>query len=281
MSFFVAQWMSNVAVTGCAMYTCPQSYTGLASLDLIYNVPFLGGSIVGTNFLCHRYLLEKANVMSTQISYDSEWSRTKTKVENYLKWEMRTLILLFISFLLFFIHTMTNNEKNETYEDKYTGVELAAHIVLSTQIVVVMILDLFVSIFLTVVFLRPLLELLDRGRSASNSEAYIQIRRTKIFTLCGALLAVTSSSLLYINLLVWYLWGYVHDPDNAYLNPLLFGANVDSIVNDVSMLLACGAFKDPAEWCPQLTCGYFMSSTRMKSNGPKHSPHTTSEIPSA
>jgi len=259
MSFFIVQLFGNMMVTGAALYTCPNSNLTYLALESFFNVPFIGISVVGSNFLCHRYLLEKASIMTNQIANEgdsSEWQLTKSRLDRCLKMEIRALGLLLVAFSLFFDHTVWFTEKNRSWEDRaleYEGVKLAAHITLSTLVVIVMILDFGVSVVLTSIFLRPLLRILESGRSAGTSEAFQKILKTKHFTLAGAVLAVTSSSLLYVNLVVWYLWGYIYAAENWHMNPMLFGGNLDSILNDISMLFVCGVVKNLSECLPSVS----------------------------
>ena len=63
-------------------------------------------------------------------------------------------------------------------------------------------------------------------------------------TLIGATMASLGSTALYVNIIVWALSSR-GDPSwsNPYLNPFVFGGNVTSIINDVSMVLVCGVLK--------------------------------------
>jgi len=63
-SFFAVGVMANFLVTATAFGTnCTSSQTIYQlSLSVYFPVTF-GVSIIGTNILCHRYLIEKARVM--------------------------------------------------------------------------------------------------------------------------------------------------------------------------------------------------------------------------
>jgi hypothetical protein len=65
-------------------------------------------------------------------------------------------------------------------------------------------------------------------------------------TMFGAALSVLSSTLLYVNFLLWVFAGGLsgsRNERNPWLNPFLFGVNMDSICNDVGMIFACGVLK--------------------------------------
>jgi hypothetical protein len=78
-----------------------------------------------------------------------------------------------------------------------------------------------------------------------RSPGQISLEKTKWLTLVGASLAVLSSTALYINFGLFILLGRTGKPfyANPYLNPMVFGFNLDSVLNDVGMLLACGVIK--------------------------------------
>jgi hypothetical protein len=101
----------------------------------------------------------------------------------------------------------------------------------------------------TLIFLRPIYIVLsnqdrlgNRNAAAQRSAAYRSLQKTKYMTLAGASLAVVSSTALYINMGLFFVLGGHGKPfyANAYLYMFVFGTNLDSVLNDVGMLLACG-----------------------------------------
>jgi hypothetical protein len=63
-SYFALQWLSNFLVAATALgQNCVQSETANAVLFLVNLLSSFGLSVIGTNLLCHRYLVEKARVM--------------------------------------------------------------------------------------------------------------------------------------------------------------------------------------------------------------------------
>ena len=74
------------------------------------------------------------------------------------------------------------------------------------------------------------------------------MEKTKWLTLVGASLTVLSSTAMYINGGLWVgnlVLGGSGKPffANPHLNPFVFGFNLDSVLNDVGVLLACGVLK--------------------------------------
>jgi hypothetical protein len=96
----------------------------------------------------------------------------------------------------------------------------------------------------TALFLRPILNILGEVGDV-RSEGQISLEKTKWLTLAGASLAVISSTAFYINFGLYVVLGDYGKPmyANPYLNALVFGINLDSVLNDIGMLLACGVVK--------------------------------------
>jgi hypothetical protein len=95
----------------------------------------------------------------------------------------------------------------------------------------------------TALFLRPIYKVLRRGGvEVQHSAGYKSLMKTKWLTLSGACLAVLSSTALYINMLLAVMLRGIW-MSNPYLNAGVFGMNLDSALNDIGMLLACGVIK--------------------------------------
>ena len=63
-SYFALQWLANFLVAATALgQNCVQSETANSVLFLVNLLAAYGLSGIGTNLLCHRYLVEKARVM--------------------------------------------------------------------------------------------------------------------------------------------------------------------------------------------------------------------------
>jgi hypothetical protein len=106
--------------------------------------------------------------------------------------------------------------------------------------------DTAFSIVVTALFLRPIYKVFaEASANFQDSAGYKSLIKMKWMTLGGASLAVVSSTALYIN----FLLRIVLDAPgsqwlaNPYLNFFVFGANLDSVLNDTGMLLACGVLK--------------------------------------
>jgi hypothetical protein len=132
--------------------------------------------------------------------------------------------------------------------------------------------DTTFSAVVTVLFLRPIYTILREGGVAvQRSAGYKSLMKTKWMTLFGASLAVLSSTALYINVLLSaFLGGGAGGGSpwqaSPYLNSFVFGINLDSMLNDLGMLLACGVLKTAS--CAALT-KYFLTATA----------HTVSVVP--
>jgi hypothetical protein len=120
----------------------------------------------------------------------------------------------------------------------------------------------------TAIFLRPIYKVLGEGGVAVQlSAGYKNLLKTKWMTLSGACLAVFSSSALYINFLLIFAFSLgARQPSsnpfatNPYLHPTVFGLNLDSVLNDLGMLLVCGVLKTVS--CAALTSRFSTAEVR-------------------
>jgi hypothetical protein len=104
---------------------------------------------------------------------------------------------------------------------------------------------------ITAIFLRPIFKILGEVGGV-RSPGQIRLEKTKWLTLLGASLAVLSSTALYINFGLYIALGGFGKPfyTNPYLNIFVFGINLDSLLNDIGMLLVSDAIKT----VPLLAC---------------------------
>jgi len=111
--------------------------------------------------------------------------------------------------------------------------------------ILIMTLDLFVSVYVSVIFLRPVVRFLNAGRdvnSAVQSRGYLHLQKIKRSHLAGAIMAVSSSTLLYLNFAMWFIWNEEMSKI-VWTHPLAFGVNADSVLNDLAMLVVCGVLR--------------------------------------
>ena len=85
----------------------------------------------------------------------------------------------------------------------------------------------------------------EGGAAVQESAGYKSMQKTKWMTLTGSTLAVVSSSALYVNMILYMFLGEMGNQlhTSPYLHYGVFGMNLDSVLNDVGMLLACGVLK--------------------------------------
>ena len=104
--------------------------------------------------------------------------------------------------------------------------------------------DTVFSCVVTALFLRPIFKILGEVGGV-RSPGQISLEKTKWLTLVGASLAVISSTAFYINCGLFVVLGDYGKPfyANPYLHVMVFGINLDSVLNDIGMLLACGVVK--------------------------------------
>ena len=103
------------------------------------------------------------------------------------------------------------------------------------------------STVVTALFLRPIYKVMGQGGAAVRKSAgYKSMQKTKWMTLTGSTLAVVSSSALYVNVILWMFMAGVKGNQlrtSPYLHYAVFGINLDSVLNDIGMLLVCGVVK--------------------------------------
>ena len=78
-----------------------------------------------------------------------------------------------------------------------------------------------------------------------RSVGRISLEKTKWLTLAGSSVAVISSTAFYIHGGLFAVLGDFGKQfyTNPYLHIMVFGINLDSVFNDIGMLLACGVIK--------------------------------------
>jgi hypothetical protein len=121
------------------------------------------------------------------------------------------------------------------------------------------------SLTLTALFLRPIYKVLrEGGAAAQKSAGYKSMQKSKWMTLSGGGLAVLSSTALYTSAILCIVLGrlYVKSPFwiNPCLNFMVFGVNLDSVLNDLGMLLASGVLKTMS--CTATTKQFFTATDR-------------------
>ena len=161
---------------------------------------------------------------------DEKSSQALTRLGRSLKWETRSLWLPPIGVAAAFI-------------DRTIMV-----VMLLVGALLLIMMDTVFSIVVTMVFLRPIVEVMQAGgRVACQSEGYRYMQKTKWHTLFGSTLCVVSSTLLYVNLVLFFMTYNVENPSifqrNNWLNPYTFGLTADSVCNDVGLLFASGVVK--------------------------------------
>jgi hypothetical protein len=107
--------------------------------------------------------------------------------------------------------------------------------------------DALFSVVVTYIFLKPMLEVLQASGRQKSTVASRRLQRTKRWNLVGVVITVGSSTLLYVNMIVYVLLTFFRDfsfNKSNFLNPFAFGCTLDSILNTIGMILLSGMFKD-------------------------------------
>ena len=94
---------------------------------------------------------------------------------------------------------------------------------------------------------KPILSALRDAGSDVRNPGNQKLERTKKWNFAGVVVVVGSSTVLYLNMLAYFLEQLLHQQTlNASLwgNPFCFGLSVDSFLNTVGMALLCGMAKE-------------------------------------
>ena len=122
---------------------------------------------------------------------------------------------------------------------------LAVGAVIATFILVT---DTIFSVIVTYIFLKPMLEVLKvTGGLGVHTAESRRLERTKRWNFAGVLVTVGGSTVLYVNLIVYFALTFFRQyslHSSAWGNPFSFGLALDSILKTLGMILLCGMFKD-------------------------------------
>ena len=152
-----------------------------------------------------------------------------SKLEASFKWELRTLWVGLVFVIVYFF----------SQQAAYVFAGLIAASLIAT--------DGAFSIVVTMIFIRPISLVLREGgcNVTRHSKRHRELQKTMYMTLFGSSLAVFSSTALYINMIVNAV--QPKSLGSPWSHSLMFGMNLDSILNDVGMLFVCGALNG-AKW---------------------------------
>jgi len=228
-SFFAVEVVANLIVSATSLGENCNSSPTIHQISVAVGILTLFGlSILGTNILCHRYLLAKARVMVNLLNDDNDSAEAWLEwLEYSFKWEIRSLLFVVLGAPLQFIYPP------------------AAKFVVLGGAFCVIFMDTTFSAIVTALYLRPIFKVLHGPGTSGNIAGYRSMMKTKWMTLIGSTFAVVSSTALYVNAICWSL-SDLGDPfwSNPHLQPYVTGVNVDSIINDLSMILVCGVLKN-------------------------------------
>jgi hypothetical protein len=148
------------------------------------------------------------------------------KLENSFKWEIHSLHVVAVGFPTWVI---------------YPPVGLAIG---SVAVLLTLIMDTAFTILVTLIFLRPIKKIMrDEGGDSIQSAAHKDMQKTKWMTLAGSTLAVLSSTILYIMMMLNAVLGgkFWSSP---WLNIFVSGLNIDGILSTIGMVFVSGSLKN-------------------------------------
>jgi hypothetical protein len=113
-------------------------------------------------------------------------------------------------------------------------------------VAVLIVIDTYFSVGITNLFVRPISKVLSEGSGVANeSEGYKRMLQSKWTTLVGSTLAVASSTVLYVMMILQFVWGGRDGEmwSNKWLNVFVVGVGINSILNTIGMIFVCGMMK--------------------------------------
>jgi hypothetical protein len=147
------------------------------------------------------------------------------KMEDLLMWEVRSVCTVAVGAPMFIIF------------------EPAAYAIGAIGMVAVVVLDTYFSVKITSLFTLPISVVLGEGSGVVNqTQGFQHLLNSKWWTLVGSTLAVGSSTVLYVAVILQLVWG---GPDKEmwkswWMNVFVLWVNVNSILNTVGMLFVSG-----------------------------------------
>jgi hypothetical protein len=148
---------------------------------------------------------------------DASVERTLERMEAYVLAEHLTLYLIVLGAAVLFACDCSQDPNSAGFKIlEYTVLVCCAN-------------DTFFSVFVTSLFLRPISKVLTDGRSANQQSAsYKNLQKTKYNTLFGSSLAVVSSTILYVLLLLFFDGRNEDFQNKVWLNPLVIGKHASA-----------------------------------------------------
>jgi hypothetical protein len=107
--------------------------------------------------------------------------------------------------------------------------------------------DAIFSVIVTYIFLKPMLEVLQTAGGNVRTEGSRRLERTKWWNFTGVLVTVGSSTVLYLNMIAYFVLVSFRQyflSRSVWGNPFAIGLALDSILNTLGMILLSGMFKD-------------------------------------
>jgi hypothetical protein len=191
------------------------------------------------NWASHNFFVSSPAFLLFRYDDDGEGAKNFLQtLEESLKWEVRSLYAVLLGVGVRALSTMIDDPDTQMRVDRlgYTLLEYA--------VLLIMIMDASFSVIITAIFIGPIAKTLsDAGKVKTKSAGYLDLEKTMYMTLTGSTIAVFSSTILYVNLLMFFNGDFEIFRKTAFLNPLVFMGNIDSILNSVGMLLVSGIFK--------------------------------------
>ena len=234
MSFFACQFISDIAVAASNLHFCSPKITLQLFLFTTYNGSLWGMSVLGTNFLAQRYLFDRAKFAAGKADLQSYYW-TIPKLAAYFDWAVKgSIVYVSIgSCLMLVVNSVP------------WVMDVLMMLLCAFAVFMIFVNGLF-SICLHAIFLRPIVKLQQALRSIDQHQNE-NLAWVRSMTVLGSIICLGSSTLLNVSVFVGSIsstdlafdGGRMHG--NPWLNPMVFGNNLDGVLNVVGLLIVAQA----------------------------------------
>ena len=124
---------------------------------------------------------------------------------------------------------------------------LSASALAAALVPIVLLTDTIFSVIVTLIFLKPILQLVQAARNTVQTAAKRRLERTKRWNFAGLILTVVTSTALYLHWIAFFTLSALSQFSlhrSVLGNVYVVGTPMASMLNILGMILLCGMFKD-------------------------------------
>jgi hypothetical protein len=214
-SYFLVQFITNVLLTLLTMYPCLERGTRVIATFFICTV--FGGSVLAANLLCHRYFLAKAKALNPYSEDDGESVGIMSVVNLEASYKFEIKVFTWVPPAAFAMGIVL----------WFVGFHYAGYATAGFAVVMVLLASSTFSVISTAIFLTPILGVLRVGEK--GTKYHRMLRRTKYMTLTGAGLVFLSSTVLLVEIIVYFFYQPQIRWLKRIISPFVVGNNANRL----------------------------------------------------